>query len=224
MPFKPGNKLFLMPKRDRPPKPVLADLDGRTNIAKDARRIFGRIVADRGGLDQMSEAEIQLAKSAAVDCAFLQSRTADLFEGKTIDLPTFVMLQNAQRRALQAIGLKRVPRRRLSMTSFARTNKNARPPRKTTPCHDIAPRHRFRDGQPEIVSVVIRWSNLGPVAMYIERCVLFTDDGGRTEIFSLRRCSRSTDQTGSRIMDRRRQTRRQRLRCITYFGACRSVL
>jgi len=110
MPFKPGNKLFLMPKRDRPPKPVLADLDGRTNIAKDARRIFGRIVADRGGLDQMSEAEIQLAKSAAVDCAFLQSRTADLFEGKTIDLPTFVMLQNAQRRALQAIGLKRVPR------------------------------------------------------------------------------------------------------------------
>lgn len=121
MPYKRGHKHY-PPKAETlrrralkklglvPPKLALATLDGRTLPARRAREVADAIERDLGGPDQLSYGERILLERAAVLTAIIEGDEAEWFAGKTIDFPILVMLHNAQRRALQAIGLKRVPR------------------------------------------------------------------------------------------------------------------
>jgi hypothetical protein len=111
MVFQKGHKPY-PPRRERriDPGAALETIDGRTNDARRARSIVSAIAQDRGGIDQLSTGERLLIERIAVLTSIIESNDAELYAGKTIDLPIFVMLQNAQRRALLAVGLKRVPR------------------------------------------------------------------------------------------------------------------
>jgi hypothetical protein len=111
MVFQKGHKPY-PPRRERriDPGAALETIDGRTNDARRARSIVSAIAQDRGGPDQLSTGEKLLIERIAVLTSIIEANDAELYAGKPIDLPIFVMLQNAQRRALLAIGLKRVPR------------------------------------------------------------------------------------------------------------------
>jgi hypothetical protein len=93
-----------------PNRIALATLDGRTLPARRAREVVLTIERDLGGSDQLSEGERLLLQRAAVLTAIIEGYETEWFEGKPVDFPVLMMLHNGQRRALQAIGLKRVPR------------------------------------------------------------------------------------------------------------------
>jgi len=111
MVFQKGHKPY-PPRRERriDANSALETIDGRTNDGRRARTIVSAIAQDLGGPDQLSTGERLLIERIAVLTSIIESNDAELYAGKTIDLPIFVMLQNAQRRALLAVGLKRVPR------------------------------------------------------------------------------------------------------------------
>lgn len=111
MVFQKGHKPY-PPRRERriDPGAALETIDGRTNDARRARSIVSAIAQDRGGVDQLSTGERLLIERIAVLTSIIEANDAELYAGKPIDLPIFVMLQNAQRRALLAIGLKRLPK------------------------------------------------------------------------------------------------------------------
>jgi hypothetical protein len=89
---------------------TLAQLDGRTVAARQARDMMADIEADLGGRDQLSTGELQLIQRAAIIGAILEDMEALWVAGGQIDAPTYVALGNAQRRYFQTVGLKRAPR------------------------------------------------------------------------------------------------------------------
>ena len=93
-----GSKLFL------------PGVDHRGAIARRARDIFDAICLDLGGHDQLSEAQTQLVRRAAmisIECEQMESRSA---AGEGIDLDLFGKLADRLGRTLQRLGIKRVPR------------------------------------------------------------------------------------------------------------------
>jgi hypothetical protein len=93
-----GSKLFL------------PGVDGRSAIARRARDIFDAICRDLGGHDQLSEAQTQLVRRAAmisIECEQMESRSA---AGEGIDLDLFGKLTDRLGRTLQRLGIKRTPR------------------------------------------------------------------------------------------------------------------
>jgi hypothetical protein len=93
-----GSKLFL------------PGVDGRSAIARRARDIFDAICLDLGGHDQLSEAQTQLVRRAAmisIECEQMEARSA---AGEPIDLDLFGKLTDRLGRTLQRLGIKRVPR------------------------------------------------------------------------------------------------------------------
>jgi hypothetical protein len=87
---------------------TLADIDGRTLAAKRAHSIVAAIKADVGV--DLSEAERQLAQRAGVLGAFLEDAEARWISGEPFDLGLYCTGLNAQRRVLEVLGIKRVPR------------------------------------------------------------------------------------------------------------------
>jgi hypothetical protein len=93
-----GSKLFL------------PGVDGRSAIARRARDIFDAFCRDLGGHDQLSEAQTQLVRRAAmisIKCEEMESHGA---QGEQIDLDVFGKLTDRLGRTLQRLGIKRVPR------------------------------------------------------------------------------------------------------------------
>ena len=72
--------------------------------------IFEIVVSDRGGADQLSEGQRQLARRIATLAIEAELMEAERVEGKDLDLDAYVMLTNALGRALGRLGLARVPR------------------------------------------------------------------------------------------------------------------
>jgi hypothetical protein len=67
-------------------------------------------VADRGGADLLSDAEISLVKRAAALEVELESMEGRLSLGEPVDLDLFQRTSNSLRRLLETIGLKRQPK------------------------------------------------------------------------------------------------------------------
>jgi hypothetical protein len=89
---------------------TLDRIDGRTLAAKSVREMMSAIQSDLGGIEQLSTAELQIVQRAAVTGAILESMETEWLSGGPIDAPTYVALGNAQRRYLESVGIKRVPK------------------------------------------------------------------------------------------------------------------
>jgi hypothetical protein len=84
---------------------TLAELDGRTNSAKEARAVISAIEADLGGPESISTARRALIENAAVLGAVVQDMGAKWLSGETVDLNLYSTLSNTRRRLLESIGL-----------------------------------------------------------------------------------------------------------------------
>lgn len=86
---------------------TLADLDGRTHAAINARRLVAALSADLGG--DLSTAERELVKRAALLGAIVENYEVDWLENRPADLAIYGRLVDRQRRVLEALGLDRRP-------------------------------------------------------------------------------------------------------------------
>ena len=88
----------------------LPGVDGRSAIARRTRDIFDAICSDLGGIDLMSEAQLQLCRRAAMISIQCEEMEARGVLGERIDLELFGRLTDRLGRVLQRLGIKRVPR------------------------------------------------------------------------------------------------------------------
>ncbi|HZP69246.1 MAG TPA: hypothetical protein VFB29_04820 [Pseudolabrys sp.] len=88
----------------------LDDLDGRTKAARRAQALVAQIEADLGGTDQLSTAQRELIRSAALLGAMTEDQAARWLERKPADLTLFGTLVDRQRRILETLGLSRKAR------------------------------------------------------------------------------------------------------------------
>jgi hypothetical protein len=88
----------------------LEDVDGRTVAYRRCADLISHIERDLGGSRQLSTAEKQLVRHAALTATMLEHLGSQWLGGQPIDPTAFSTLVNAARRGFEAIGLKRVPR------------------------------------------------------------------------------------------------------------------
>jgi hypothetical protein len=88
----------------------LADLDRRTRAAQMTFELRDRILADLGGMDRLSAMEMEVVDNAAMLGAMIKDAGTAYLSGDPTDLTEFMALTNAQRRLLEAIGMRRRPR------------------------------------------------------------------------------------------------------------------
>jgi hypothetical protein len=98
---KPAGKVRLL---------SLDDVDGRTVAYRRCVDLISHIERDLGGVRQLSTAQQQLVRHAALTAAMLEDLGSRWLAGQPIDPTTFSTLVNAARRGFEAIGLKRIPR------------------------------------------------------------------------------------------------------------------
>ncbi len=89
---------------------VLDSVDGRSHIARRHVEITAQIAEDLGGINRLSEAQLQLIRSAAGLVVLREGLDAKASNGEPIDVSTYCRISNSLRRVLSTIGLTRVPK------------------------------------------------------------------------------------------------------------------
>ena len=85
---------------------TLSDLDGRTRASQHVRQAIAAISEDLGGVDRLSAAEHALVTRAALLGAMCTDVGVRWLSGEPIDPTMFVTLANAERSALEVVGLE----------------------------------------------------------------------------------------------------------------------
>jgi len=105
------------PRKCRPPLsqgtptlPVLGRIDGRTMAALAFRKALDDFVGDLGGDENITRAELEIARRAAGLAVLAAAHEVSILAGKPIDVPTYLNLINTQRHVLLALGLSRRPK------------------------------------------------------------------------------------------------------------------
>ena len=86
---------------------LLANIDGRTMLARRYRDVVAAVASDQGGADQLSEARMQLVRRFAAAACLAEAAEAKLVSGKTIDLQEHALLCSTLVRLAQRIGIDR---------------------------------------------------------------------------------------------------------------------
>jgi len=95
------------------------DLDRRTATYREAKRLVGALESDLGGADQLSTGERQLVQRVAVLGSILTELELRWFRGeRPYDLLGYCTVVNAQRRVLEAVGLRRRARDVTRLASY----------------------------------------------------------------------------------------------------------
>jgi hypothetical protein len=89
---------------------TLSDLDRRTGAAKRAHDLVKALHEDLGGEDRLATGERQIIQRAALLGTLAEDLETRWLDGEQIDPGTLCAIGNAQRRLLEAVGIKRVPR------------------------------------------------------------------------------------------------------------------
>lgn len=89
---------------------LLSDIDKRTAAARRARELIDAIQTDLGGVDRLAIAEQQLIQRAVIIATIAEDLEAKWLSGEPIDTAMLCTLGNAQRRLLEAVGLRQIPR------------------------------------------------------------------------------------------------------------------
>jgi hypothetical protein len=87
---------------------LLPDVDGRSIVARRYRDILAQICLDQGGIDQMSEARVQLARRFAACAVLAESMEARMANGEQIDIAEHSTLTSTMVRVAQRLGISRV--------------------------------------------------------------------------------------------------------------------
>jgi hypothetical protein len=89
---------------------TLADLDRRTVAARQVRDAIAGVTADLGGSGELSVAQSQIIERACVLGAMAADLEVKWLKGEVVDPSVLATISNSQRRLLESVGLKRVPR------------------------------------------------------------------------------------------------------------------
>src|SRR5690242_19618685 len=95
-------------RHDGPPKVralTLDDLDRRTKAAQGALEMHDRLVAERGGAEQMGVLRYEMTRTVAVLSAMIQDQQVRWLKGEPIEPATIATLVNTRQREAQAIGI-----------------------------------------------------------------------------------------------------------------------
>jgi hypothetical protein len=88
----------------------LHDLDRRTAAYRRTVDLIEAIEHDAGGHDRLSTGERQIIQRIALTCTIAEHLEARWLSGEDIDPALYCTLANAQKRLLETVGLRRVPR------------------------------------------------------------------------------------------------------------------
>jgi len=102
---------------------TFADIDTRRTPFFQVRQLARRIARDMG--DDLSTAQAQLVQRAATLGALCEDTEVRLLQGQPASVADFLTMINTQRRLLQALGLKRVPKDITSPLEYARQREQA---------------------------------------------------------------------------------------------------
>jgi hypothetical protein len=105
-------------------------LDKRTRAFKRYQVIVGAVLADTGGVENVSEIQRQLIAKFATLALQLEAMEAAAIEGNEIDLDLFGRCAGHLRRIAEALGLKRVPREIPTLEEHLARIARERPPDK----------------------------------------------------------------------------------------------
>ena len=89
---------------------LLDGLDARSAPARRYRDLQHAIAQDLGGPDALTEAQLQLIRSAAGLVVLREALDAKALNGEPIDTAQYTRIANTLRRVLSTIGLQRRPR------------------------------------------------------------------------------------------------------------------
>jgi hypothetical protein len=106
---KSGGKMKLL---------TLENMDKRGAAYRRTADLIAHIERDLGGVRQLSTAQQQLVRHAALTAAMLEDLGSRWLAGQAIDPSMYATLVNAARRGFQAIGLARVPREVDTLSSY----------------------------------------------------------------------------------------------------------
>ena len=99
---KPRGRSRLTNKKD-----LLPGVDGRTVIYRRFRDIASQVALDQGGLDQLSEARLQLVRRFAAAAVLAEQLEAALANGQEINVERHALLCSTLTRLAQRIGIDR---------------------------------------------------------------------------------------------------------------------
>jgi len=112
----------------------LHDLDRRTAAYRRTVDLIEQIETDAGGHDRLSTGERQIIQRIALTCALAEHLEARWLSGEEIDPVLYCTLANAQKRLLESVGLRRVPRDVTpSLVEYLRSRGGAPDPSEATP-------------------------------------------------------------------------------------------
>jgi hypothetical protein len=97
---------------------TLSDLDKRTGAAYRAHSLMRAITEDLGGEDRLATGERQIIQRAALLGALAEDQEARWLLGQPIDTGSLCAIGNAQRRLLEAVGIKRQPKDVTRLSSY----------------------------------------------------------------------------------------------------------
>lgn len=89
---------------------ILPGIDGRSGIARRYRDLLEIFSQDAGGMDRLSEAEIQLLRRASALSTVCELQEAELCNGQDVDLQDYRGSVNTLRRVLETVGIRRQAR------------------------------------------------------------------------------------------------------------------
>ena len=113
---------------------TLNDLDKRTRAYERTAALIEAIEEDAGGHDQLTTGQRQIIQRIALTCALAEHLEARWLSGEEIDPVLYCTLANAQKRLLESVGLRRVPRDVTpSLTDYLRSRDAAPGPSEATP-------------------------------------------------------------------------------------------
>ena len=88
-------------------KDLLPNVDGRTIIYRRFRDIASQVASDQGGLEELSEARLQLIRRFSAACVLAEQMEAALARGEEIDVERHALLCSTLTRLAQRIGIDR---------------------------------------------------------------------------------------------------------------------
>jgi len=86
---------------------LLANVDGRTTVARRYRDIATAIATDQGGADRLSETRLQLIRRFSAAACLAEQLESRLARGEEIDIQEHSLLVSTMVRVAQRIGIDR---------------------------------------------------------------------------------------------------------------------
>ena len=117
-PRKPADSKGYARSRLTNTRDALPNVDGRTLVARRFRDVTTAIASDQGGLDQLSEARLQLVRRFAACAVLAEEMESRLARGEAIDVSQHSGLCSVLTRLASRIGLDRVARDVLSLDQY----------------------------------------------------------------------------------------------------------